>query len=70
MYFFPPHQTPFQGCQWRRGHHEVWSRVSGEGKLTCRTVLGLLFDPSLEGDRRQVRELRALYSNNPKSMLR
>ena len=35
-----------------------------------RTNLGLQFDPSQESDRQQVRELRALFSNNPKSMLR
>ena len=54
---------------WKRNHHEVWKRIESEGKLTVRANLGLWLYPTGE-DEAQIDQIRALYSNDPGSLLR
>lgn len=54
---------------WGRGYHEVWLRAEREDALTVRTVLGLWAYPHFE-DAEQLETLKALYRNDPESLLR
>lgn len=54
---------------WKRDHHKTWQRIENEGLLTVRVNLGLWAYPN-EDDRSQLQSLKALYSNNSKSLLK
>ena len=53
---------------WKLDHHEVWQRAADNDALNVRTVLGLWGYP--EQDDSQIERLKALYSNDPQSLLR
>ncbi|MEK8018273.1 MAG: amidohydrolase [Candidatus Parabeggiatoa sp.] len=53
----------------KRGHLDVWKQAEKNGDLTARTVLGLWAYPHYD-DAEQIKQLTALYDNNPESLLR
>ena len=54
---------------WQREHHLTWQRLEREDALTARVNLGLWAYPA-EVDNEQIEALKALYSNNPNSLLK
>ncbi|MEM7572619.1 MAG: amidohydrolase family protein [Bacteroidota bacterium] len=54
---------------WQREHHLVWDRLEREDVLTVRVNLGLWAYPA-EVDNEQINNLRALYRNDPNSLLK
>ncbi len=54
---------------WKRNHHLVWKRAEDDGKLTVRANLGLWAYPS-ENDVSQIASVKALYSNDPNSLVK
>lgn len=54
---------------WKRNQQDTWRKIEADGKLTCRVNLGLWAYPA-ENDATQIAAIKALYSNNPNSLLR
>jgi predicted amidohydrolase YtcJ len=54
---------------WKRNQQDTWKKIEADGKLTCRVNLGLWAYPA-EDDATQIATIKALYSNNPNSLLR
>lgn len=54
---------------WKRNQQDTWKKIEADGKLTCRVNLGLWAYPA-ENDAAQIAAIKALYSNNPNSLLR
>lgn len=54
---------------WRREFQNAWLRAEEENTLSVRAVLGLWVYPGLD-DEQQLSEIRALYRNDPDSLLR
>ena len=54
---------------WKRDHHLVWKKIAQEGKLTARVNLGLWLYPQAN-DSSQIAQLKILYWNDPKSLLK
>jgi predicted amidohydrolase YtcJ len=54
---------------WQRGDHLTWQKVQANGELTVRTSLGLWAYPELD-DVSQLQSLKALYQDDPASLLR
>ncbi|MEM8888564.1 MAG: amidohydrolase [Bacteroidota bacterium] len=54
---------------WKREHHKTWQKVANDGKLTARVNLGLWAYPT-EADASQLAALKAMYSNDPNSLLK
>ncbi len=55
---------------WKRGYVEAWERARDEGTLSVRAIVGLWAYPYELDDAQQIADLTALYSNDPKSLLR
>jgi predicted amidohydrolase YtcJ len=54
---------------WKRNQQNTWKEIEADGKLTVRVNLGLWAYPA-ENDAAQIAAIKALYSNNPNSLLR
>lgn len=54
---------------WKRNHQDIWKRALDENKLTVRANLGLWAYPT-EEDASQIATIKALYSNDPNSLLK
>ena len=57
------------GGYWPQGHIKVWQKALAEGTLTVRAANALYVYPDLPFDQ-QMAALKALYANDPKSLLR
>ena len=57
------------GGYWPQGHVKVWQMALAKGTLTVRASNALYVYPDLPFDE-QIAQLKALYSNDPKSLLR
>jgi predicted amidohydrolase YtcJ len=54
---------------WKRKFQDAWLRAEDEGMLSVRAILDLWAYPSMNDDE-QIKELTALYRNDPESLLR
>lgn len=54
---------------WKRNQQDTWKKIESDGKLTVRINLGLWAYPA-EDDATQLASIKALYDNNPNSLLK
>ena len=54
---------------WDRGNHEPWLRAEREGTLKTRSIMALWTYPHMD-DRKQLDSLKAMYRDEPGSLLR